>query len=252
MNDKNLLIKAKGGDANAFTELFNIEFPKAISYLLKQFKWIDKEDCKDMAIEAVEEILLNLDDVDPDRAVGGLICTLAKWKALNFSKWSRRYSYIMDDRDVLLEIYTQIDGTEYDDKAAEQYEVMRDKVKKNIKRLSLIDYITLSMYMEGKTYGNIAQRLGVTLNAVNSRIRKAKKRLNILVNGREILRPYDTAKELYESIIDRDKLPHANLLKMYYSEGLSMQGIGKKTGIATKTVRSRIRTARDGFKFYLN
>jgi len=252
MITKNLILNAIDGDARAFTELFNDSFIITKTYLYNRFKWIDDEDRKDIAIEAVEDILLNLDVVDPEKNIGALICTRAKWKALNFSRWSRRYSYIMDDRDVLLEVYTQIEGTEYDDVVAERNEVMRDTIKKKIKRMSLVDYITLSMYLEGKTYPQIANRLGVNLTAVQSRIEYAKKRLNVMVNGGGYINPYDTAKQLYESIIDKDKLPDADLLKMYYSEGKTANEIGKLTGRTKHAVRSRIQRVRDNFKFYLN
>ena len=70
--------------------------------------------------------------------------------------------------------------------------------------------------------------------------------------GGELLQTYDTAKELYESIVDRDKLRYPELLEMYYGKGMIYNEIEKTTGVKKCTIRARLFKARSEFKFCLN
>ncbi len=165
--DKNILIRAKSGDLEAFEYILSF-YEKAIyNYCLRILK--NSPNAKDVTQETFIKVYKNRKLIDPEKNIKTWIFTIATNAAYDFLRSKKRKNEISLDPDnetiLSFKAYYPQEGLVSDvDKALEQ---INQEYKK----------VLLLYYQQGFQYQEIAEILDMPINTVKTHISRGKEQL---------------------------------------------------------------------------
>lgn len=172
--DKNILIRAKAGDINAFENILSF-YEKAIyNYCLRILK--NSQNAKDAAQDTFIKVYTHRQTIDPEKNIKTWIFTIATNTIYDFLRSKKRKNEIsLDEENETIssfKAYYPSEGLVSDvDKALEQ---INPEYKKAL----------LLFYQQGFEYKEIAEILEMPINTVKTHISRGKEQL------KEILQEY--------------------------------------------------------------
>jgi len=165
--DKNILIRAKAGDSNAFEYILSF-YEKAIyNYCLRILK--NSHNAKDVTQETFIKVYTHRKLIDPEKNIKTWIFTIATNTVYDFLRGKKRKNEISLEEEnetiLSLEAYYPQEGLVSDvERALEQ---INQEYKK----------VLLLFYQQGFQYQEIAEILAMPINTVKTHISRGKEQL---------------------------------------------------------------------------
>ncbi len=172
--DKNILIRAKMGDLDAFERILSFYEKAIFNYCLRILK--NTDNAKDATQETFIKVYTHRKSIDPEKNIKTWIFTIATNTAYDFIRVKkRRNEKSIDEKDETIEGI----ATYYPE------EGLISDVEQALDRINL-DYknALLLFYQQGFEYKEIAEILEIPINTVKTRISRGKEQL------KEILKDY--------------------------------------------------------------
>ena len=165
--DKEILIRARAGDADAFEQILSF-YEKAIyNYVFRIMK--DPQTAKEITQDTFVKVYTHRKTIDPEKSIKTWIFTIATNTAYDFIRAKKRKNEISFDEDnetiSSFEAYYPKEGLVSDvDKAL-------DQIKPEYKKVLLL------FYQQGFEYKEIAEILEIPINTVKTYIKRGKEEL---------------------------------------------------------------------------
>jgi RNA polymerase sigma-70 factor, ECF subfamily len=172
--EKNILIRAKSGNLEAFEYLLSFYEKAVYNYCLRILK--NSPNAKDVVQETFIKVYTHRKLIDPEKNIKTWIFTIATNTAYDFLRGKKRKNEISLEKEI-----ETISGFE----AYYPQEGLVSDVEKALDQISL-EYkkALLLFYQQGFQYQEIAEILDVPINTVKTHISRGKEQL------REILKEY--------------------------------------------------------------
>ena len=169
--DKNILIRAKTGDLEAFEYILSFYEKQIYNYCLRILK--NPNNAKDVSQETFIKVYTHRKSIDPEKNIKTWIFTIATNTAYDFLRGKKRKNEISLDEDnetiLSFEAYYPQEGLVSDvDKALGQ---INQEYKKAL----------LLFYQQGFQYQEIAEILAIPVNTVKTHIKRGKEQLEDLL-----------------------------------------------------------------------
>jgi RNA polymerase sigma-70 factor, ECF subfamily len=165
--DKNILIRAKGGDLEAFEQILSFYEKAVYNYCLRILK--NSSNAKDVVQETFIKVYQHRRSIDPDKNIKTWIFTIATNTAYDFFRSRKRKNEISLDENSetisSLEAYYPQEGLLGD------VEKALGRINGEYKKALLL------FYQQGFEYKEIAEILEMPLNTVKTHISRGKEQL---------------------------------------------------------------------------
>lgn len=166
MNFSDLIIKVKQGDEKAFSELFHHYRGKLFNFI--RLSLMDEWDIENIVQEVFIRIWIKRETIDPEQGIEPFMFTIAKnlikdqlRKQLIRQKFITALSQAEQKTDIhdinILEI----------EQLEQQLNMLIDQMPERRREIFMLSRV------EGKTYKQISDELGISVNTVDTQIRRA-------------------------------------------------------------------------------
>ncbi|MFC4872123.1 RNA polymerase sigma factor [Negadavirga shengliensis] len=166
ISEKDLVIRLKAGDEKSFALLYDAYKGKLYGNLLRLVK--DEEIARELMQDVFVKLWQKRDELDPEKSIGAFLFRVAENKAIDFFRKAAR------DRKleamlvaVATEHYSHIEEGIYQKETMASLEQAIKKLPPQRQRIFRL------IKLEGKTYDEVGQLLGLTRSTINDHIVKA-------------------------------------------------------------------------------
>ncbi|OQB07428.1 MAG: RNA polymerase sigma factor YlaC [Parcubacteria group bacterium ADurb.Bin216] len=177
---KQLVVRIKDKDSQAFTELFDFYYPKIFSYAIRST--IDTEQAKDITSNTFVKVLDNIKKFQwqDNHSFNGWIYRIATNEINQFFRKQSRYKLVIDEGEYILSD---------DNQAVQEIEerIRRDEdlhiINKALSQMSEdFSSIIRLRYIEELPYEEIAQAMGKNESTVRVYAKRAKEKLREIIS----------------------------------------------------------------------
>lgn len=161
IHDLTLLIS--GGDIVAFETFYKLYFAEIWSFAAHYV--LSKEIARDIVQDSFVHIFNNRKSIDPKQTLKGYLYTIVKNRCLNHL---RSYKIADSNKAGLIEAIVFSNTSEYDDELMERVESCKRQLSEQQQRI-------ITMKIEGRSYLEIAEVLGIKVSTVSVHIKRTYK-----------------------------------------------------------------------------
>ncbi len=178
--EKKLLLSLKNGDSNALSSLYDLYVDQLYFFVLKTAK--SPELAEDVLQDVFIKIWENRSSIDPTKTVKPYLYTVARRHLLNLLKRASHEKVIIDK----IKQYTPLSerSTDIQLDFAETNTILNDALDQLGPRSRAVFVLCK---LEGLTYKQVADQMGIAEGTVNSQVVKATKSIKKYFNLRELL-----------------------------------------------------------------
>lgn len=159
-SDKELILKIRTGDKNAFKNLFVKYYKKLINFCL--YRKIDLETAKDLVQELFAKLWHSKNNLDPEKSIQAYLYKSLTNQIINLAKHSSSKNVSLD-----ISIFAKSANNEQSIESKIDLETSIENLPEKIKTVFLLSRI------EGFKYSEIAEICNISVKAVEKRMSKA-------------------------------------------------------------------------------
>lgn len=179
MNEEALVIRARRGDRQAFAELVGEHHARLVAAARALVG--DADAAQDISQEAFIEAYRSLPRLEHPRRFRPWLFSILRHRALNYLRSAGK-----SDRLVPLDEASDRPAEAAGTEPSEPFETIRGKLDSlSVRHREIL----AAKYLEGLSYGEIAQSFGLSVNAARVRCHRAKEKLRELLGQDEGLSP---------------------------------------------------------------
>ena len=178
-NDQDLMVRLKSGDKKAFAALYNLYAEQIFKRLIRLVKH------ESIAEELLQDVFMriweNLENIDLEKPFGAYLYRIAQNLVIDLF---RRAAYEKQLLDYLIEgmteLYNPVEESEHEAEVKHLLQQAIDALPAQRRKVYIL------CKLEGKTYAEASQLLGMTVSTVSDHIVKANKALAIYAANQKI------------------------------------------------------------------